>query len=384
MSAAAVPALKRKDAPSLRQSEHPAVFREPSLLLEKDFTRLLCLERKRSERSGKPILLVLINGGGLFGVDGVGSVREAVTARLFSCTRDTDILGWYEENSVLAVLCTEICDPPFSAVPVLFRRIKSEICQAVTAKQIDQFDISVHLFPDNGNQSSGGPADLLFYPEVKRRKQNVEVAVKRIIDVLGSLVGIVLLSPIFLLTALIIKLTSKGPVLFRQTRVGQNGRKFLFLKFRSMYVNSDPGIHKDYVTRLILGAKGTLQTDGNGNGAYKITADARVTPVGRFLRRTSIDELPQLLNVLKGEMSLVGPRPPLPYEVERYHLWHRRRYLTVKPGITGLWQVTGRSRTTFDEMVRLDLKYIKEASIILDFKILLQTPRAVFSGDGAY
>src|SRR5207302_3220833 len=122
----------------------------------------------------------------------------------------------------------------------------------------------------------------------------------------------------------------------------------------------------------------------NGNAVYKITRDPRLTRVGRFLRKTSLDELPQLLNVLRGEMSLVGPRPPIPYELEVYDIWHRRRLLEVKPGITGLWQVTGRSRLRFDDMVRLDLRYAQARSVGLDLKILLQTPRAVFSGDGAH
>jgi lipopolysaccharide/colanic/teichoic acid biosynthesis glycosyltransferase len=142
-------------------------------------------------------------------------------------------------------------------------------------------------------------------------------------------------------------------------------------------VNSDPAIHKEYIRNLIGNKVGD-------SGAYKIKNDPRVTPIGRFLRKSSLDELPQFINVLKGEMSLVGPRPPIPYEFESYALWHRRRILEAKPGITGLWQVDGRSRTTFDEMVRMDLRYIRNQSFWLDVKILLKTPFAVLSGDGAY
>jgi lipopolysaccharide/colanic/teichoic acid biosynthesis glycosyltransferase len=148
-------------------------------------------------------------------------------------------------------------------------------------------------------------------------------------------------------------------------------------------VNNDSAIHKEYVRRLIAGKVQQPGSNGNGNesgNVYKLTTDSRITPVGNILRRTSLDELPQLLNVLRGEMSLVGPRPPIAYEVEAYDVWHRSRLLEVKPGITGLWQVNGRSRVTFDEMVRLDLRYAREWSPWLDIKILLRTPRAVVNG----
>ena len=152
-----------------------------------------------------------------------------------------------------------------------------------------------------------------------------------------------------------------------------------------MHVNSDDAIHREYTKKLITENKATEEnSDGAHAPVYKIRNDPRITPIGEFLRKTSLDELPQLLNVLTGEMSLVGPRPPIPYEFENYDIWHRYRLLKVKPGITGLWQVTGRSSTTFDEMVRLDLKYIQEWSLWLDFKILLLTPWAVIKGKGAY
>jgi lipopolysaccharide/colanic/teichoic acid biosynthesis glycosyltransferase len=194
---------------------------------------------------------------------------------------------------------------------------------------------------------------------------------------------LILLSPLFIAIAVVIKLMSKGPVFFKQVRVGQYGVKFTFLKFRSMYSQSNPKIHQDFVRRLISGKEDCTVPDNN-RGVYKIQNDPRVTLVGRFLRKTSLDELPQFFNVLKGEMSLVGPRPPIPYEVDAYEIWHRRRFLGVKPGITGLWQVEGRSRIKFDEMVRLDLRYALTWSPWLDIKILLRTPHAVLRGNGAY
>jgi lipopolysaccharide/colanic/teichoic acid biosynthesis glycosyltransferase len=172
--------------------------------------------------------------------------------------------------------------------------------------------------------------------------------------------------------------------MFRQERVGQYGERFTLLKFRSMNLSTDETLHKEYVTNFIAGRANADSGNGKKKKPYKITNDPRVTWIGKLMRRSSLDELPQFWNVLRGDMSLVGPRPPIPYELEAYDLWHRRRLLEAKPGITGLWQVHGRSKTTFDEMVRLDLEYSRSWSPMLDVKILLQTPRAVVSGDGAY
>lgn len=208
--------------------------------------------------------------------------------------------------------------------------------------------------------------------------------VKRMIDVVGASSALVVLSPLYAALALLLKLTSRGPVLFRQKRVGQWGKPFECVKFRSMYASNNPRIHQEYVREFIAGKGRNVRHQTAEAVVYKLRSDPRITPLGRLLRRTSLDELPQFWNVLKGEMSLVGPRPALVYEVECYDVWHRRRVLEVKPGITGLWQVRGRSRTTFDEMVRLDLKYARTWSLWLDLKIILQTPKAIVSGEGAY
>jgi len=244
---------------------------------------------------------------------------------------------------------------------------------------LSQIWISCHVFPeDDSNGDFDGPNRIFHIDGEKDVHRKYPALTKRAIDVFGSLAALIVLSPLILIISLMIKMTSKGPVFFKQKRVGQFGKEFTFLKFRSMYVNSDPGIHQEYIRRLI-----DRKVD-EGGGAYKIKNDPRVTPLGRILRKSSLDELPQFLNVLNGEMSLVGPRPPIPYEFESYSLWHRRRILEAKPGITGAWQVYGRSRTTFDEMVRMDLRYIRNQSLWLDVKILLKTPFVVISGDGAY
>jgi lipopolysaccharide/colanic/teichoic acid biosynthesis glycosyltransferase len=272
-----------------------------------------------------------------------------------------------------------------SALDTVFCKVNSALRVNLGTGQLNEIHISFHVFPDDLGTQGGGSADLRLYLDFLQEDKTKKAArlIKRAIDIAGSLAALILLSPLLLAVAIAIKLTSKGPTLFKQTRVGQYGVRFTFLKFRSMYFRNDPQIHQDYVTRLISG-KDDGEPGAANRGVYKIKDDPRITPAGKFLRKSSLDELPQFINVLKGDMSLVGPRPPIPYEVEAYDIWHRRLFLEVKPGITGLWQVKGRSRTTFDDMVRLDLKYARTWSLGLDFKILLETPRAVFFGGGAY
>jgi exopolysaccharide biosynthesis polyprenyl glycosylphosphotransferase len=206
--------------------------------------------------------------------------------------------------------------------------------------------------------------------------------IKRVSDISIALVAIILLTPLWLIIALVIKLDSRGVVFYRQERVGMDGRIFLFYKFRTMLVNADDAAHREYQQEYIAGRAEAMLVEGE-RPAYKLVGDARITRVGRWLRRLSLDELPQLLNVLRGDMSVVGPRPPIPYEVEAYQLWHRKR-LDMKPGLTGLWQVSGRNRLPFDEMVRLDLFYIENWSLLLDLKIILRTLPVMLRGDDAY
>jgi len=203
---------------------------------------------------------------------------------------------------------------------------------------------------------------------------------KRGFDISVAALVVVLLLPLWLLLALLIKLDSRGPVFYTQERVGMDGRLFLLYKFRTMVADADPELHREYQRAFIAGrAEANL---GNAQKpTYKLLADPRITRAGRFLRRTSLDEVPQLLNVLMGEMSVVGPRPPIPYEVEAYELWHRKR-LDMKPGLTGLWQVSGRNRLPFEEMVRLDLFYIENWSLLLDLKILLRTTLVMIGREG--
>jgi lipopolysaccharide/colanic/teichoic acid biosynthesis glycosyltransferase len=232
-------------------------------------------------------------------------------------------------------------------------------------------------------KTPGNPT-LNFYLVQRPNAKPVSNLTKRAMDIVGSVLALLLSAPVLLAIALAIRLTSKGPVFFRQKRIGQSGEEFVFLKFRTMHVNNDPRVHQEYVRQLISGSAQRHPEGGEGKGVYKLTRDSRITSVGRLLRRSSLDELPQLLNVLRGQMSLVGPRPALAYEVEAYDIWHRQRIVEAKPGITGLWQVNGRSRVTFDDMVRMDLQYARTWSPRMDLKILMRTPVAMFFGDGAY
>jgi lipopolysaccharide/colanic/teichoic acid biosynthesis glycosyltransferase len=217
----------------------------------------------------------------------------------------------------------------------------------------------------------GGYAPAHAWPEARTAGSLYLRFGKRFLDVIGALVALVVGAPILLVSAILIKLESPGPVLYRSTRIGRGGRPFTFLKLRSMVDGADR--HRQHLNHL-------NECDGP---VFKISRDPRVTRIGRFLRTTSIDEIPQFMNVLRGEMSMVGPRPPIPEEVAHYEPWQMRR-LDVRPGITCLWQISGRSRIGFQEWMRLDLEYIKHQSFGLDAKILVRTIPAVLSREGAY
>ncbi len=356
----------------------PAKNRECVVLDEASFRQVIALERKRTERSRKPVLLMLLDAGNSLPFDKNGRVLSNIVSALSLSTRDTDVTGWYKGQSVVGVMFTEISMGDHGAIlGTMMNRVSQSLRNNLSLEKFSQISISLHVFPEDWNHESS-PGNPALYPDLVHRAkaQRAALAIKRVMDIVGSLAALLLLGPLFLLVAAAVKLGSKGPILFRQERVGQFGRPFTFLKFRSMYANNDPKIHREFMKRVISG-------DHDKPGS-KMTDDPRITRVGRFLRRSSLDELPQFLSVLKGDMSLVGPRPPLAYECQEYDIWHRRRVLEVKPGLTGLWQVKGRSRVKFDDMVRLDLQYVNSWSLWLDAKILLKTPFAVILGGDAF
>lgn len=357
------------------------------VLDEEAFKRTIAIERKRTERSKRPFLLMLLEAGHHQGSEKQRRVLESVLSALLFSTRETDAVGWCKDQVTVGVIFTGLVANEKNAVLcAILSKVSTSLREQLTSDQFSQVSISFHFFPDDwDHDNSGRPSNPALYPDLLsiENGSRADVGIKRLMDIAGSAGMLILCSPLLLIIAAAIKATSRGPVLFRQQRVGQYGRYFTFLKFRSMQINNDQSVHQEYVTKLIANEADSKPLNRNGEGVYKLTNDTRITRVGKILRRTSLDELPQFLNVLEGDMSLVGPRPPIPYELEAYQTWHRRRVLDVKPGITGLWQVTGRSRVKFDEMVRLDLRYATSWSPWLDFKILLRTPLAIIKGVGA-
>lgn len=360
---------------------------------EEYFNRMLSLERKRTQRSRKPFLMMLLDISKLVNPHPNLVVINSIGRVLDAGIRETDVRGWYRKGRVIGVLFTELESACVAVREKIFAKLLLSLAAEIDRQDLEKIDVTFHAFPEdqdkgngNGNGNGNGHFNMKLYKDLLEGNGNNGLSrkMKRFMDIVGSLLALILFSPIILAVAAAVKYTSEGPVLFRQERIGQWGEPFTFLKFRSMQVKQAENPHKAYIEKLIKENQSANGTSGDETPVFKLTDDPRVTPVGRFIRKTSLDELPQLINVLRGEMSLVGPRPPVPYEFEIYDVWHRMRMLTVKPGITGLWQVYGRSSTNFDEMVRLDLKYVTDWSLWQDIKIILRTPWAVIAGKGAY
>jgi len=372
-------------------------LKDPALGIygESYFREMLCMERKRSERSKRPFLLMLIDFENVVGNYQKDKIVKEIARVLLESSRETDLKGWYRDDTVMGVIYPELGEPEngngggmLEAADSIGSKFLSNLAKVLQTEIISQIKLTFHSFPEKQNKSSLRKPDITLYPDLNGENDagRFSIFLKRTLDIVGSLSAIVLFLPIFIIIAAAVKFTSKGPVLFKQVRVGQFGRKFTFLKFRSMYVNNDASIHKNYIEKFIKekAAYNPGASEGPQKELYKISDDPRITRVGKFIRKTSLDELPQFFNVLTGDMSLVGPRPPIPYELECYDLWHTKRILEVKPGITGLWQVSGRSSCSFDEMVRLDLQYSRSWSILMDLRILVQTPWVVITSKGGY
>ncbi len=346
------------------------------LLGEPLFRGALLRERHRADRFEEPFLIALISRDRRGALTGQW---DRVAAALSNGTFDSDIVGWLSAGSLLGIIrplgtSALVTEDGVEAAELMRRELAACLTSDLTdcSVQIDTYDPACDALPQ---WLLTGPARQRTATDITR------AATKRVIDLIGSVVMLTLLAPFMVVIAALVKATSPGPVFYLQPRVGSGGRRFRMIKFRTIRTDADSTLHQQYVESYI---KAGPNRPAGTNGVSKIVNDPRVTRVGRFLRRSSLDEVPQFWNVLVGEMSLVGPRPPLPYEVARYKTWHRRRVLEAKPGMTGLWQVTGRSRTSFDEMVRLDLRYARNHTLLNDLKILLATPRAVLSGRGAY
>jgi lipopolysaccharide/colanic/teichoic acid biosynthesis glycosyltransferase len=337
------------------------------------FQDTLVRERKRADRFGAPFAVLIVDRTD---VNGDSGHWLAIVASIAGIKRDSDAVGWLEEGTVLGLMLPEVSR---AGALTVIDRLRRELAVRIGEPALATVSMRLyaHGLPAGPDGALFPPVDLLVEAFVQDEQRPLREAAKRTLDIAGSLAMMALFAPVMLAAIIAVKATSPGPVLLRQVRIGRRGEPFKMLKLRTMYVHAGDGIHQDYMAWFIQQSAKQTQS---GSAFFKIRNDPRVTKLGRFLRRTSLDELPQFLNVLRGEMSLVGPRPPLPFEVEQYQPWHRRRVLEAKPGITGLWQVSGRSRTTFDDMVRLDLRYARTHTLWTDIRILLATPRAMFKG----
>ena len=350
-----------------------------------EFSRILKRERERSDRSGVGFSLVVFETGN---PQKDNDLAPLLIASLLSRRhRAIDEVGWLKDGTVAAVL-------PGTSPEGAWKFAKDVLTR--TPRETLPSGCKVYTYPtpwmSGGNGGGKGPsrditgkdespADSNANPHPTETQHSRSMAEglepllcrpipigKRILDVIGALAGLILLSPLFLLIAAFIKIVSPGPAFYRQERIGYLGTSFTFWKFRTMHVASDSKKHRQYLSELIHGDAPMLKLDDG--------RDNRIIPFGKFLRYSCLDELPQLINVLLGDMSLVGPRPCLPYEANEYLQWHARRFDTV-PGMTGLWQVSGKNRVTFKEMIRLDIRYSQGMSFCLDIKILLLTGPAI-------
>lgn len=347
-----------------RRQGLPASTHIPDIHAGSEFQAILSYERARADRAGTRFALVALE---LAAHSGDKGELARLTRALLGRIRSTDVLGWLEPDALGVLLpCTDLEGGWIFAVN--FQK------QYYVDRAPAPF--TVYCYPDqwlhggNGSGSCGEP---------RNRQGNLDRRVdgclersfprwKRALDVVGSLLGITAGAPLFLAMAAYIKLVSPGPVFFRQERIGYRARPFSFLKFRTMHVNNDASQHKAYLKQLINSDQPMEKLDAE--------RDPRIIPGGKVIRKACLDELPQLLNVLKGEMSLVGPRPCLPYEAEEYLRWHTNRF-DSRPGMTGLWQVSGKNALTFKQMIRLDISYCREMSLARDLVILLRTPMAI-------
>jgi lipopolysaccharide/colanic/teichoic acid biosynthesis glycosyltransferase len=336
------------------------------------FLKALHRERCRADRAKSALSISVFQIAGA--PDARALACEQLLERLRRNKRETDIVGDLEHHTIAIILP----DTNRDGLKLFMDRFSNQFAQIQCSHTAGTYpdDLFDDLLRMDGEVGDSHPLFL----ESRDARSKIGCALKRCIDFAGAAVGLALLAPVLAVVAGAVAISSPGPVIFKQIRLGKGGRPFVFYKFRSMVRNADDRIHREYVTSLI---DADTASPGPSRAWVKLKSDSRITPLGHLLRKTSLDELPQLVNVLKGDLSLVGPRPPLPYETEKYQSWHLRRILDVRPGISGLWQVNGGRGATFDEMVRLDLQYIRERSLLLDLKILFKTVTVVFRNANA-
>jgi len=328
--------------------------------------KILQYERIRADREESCF------SGVLFKLSGSDAANVRFVEVLKKNTRLIDHLGWYDESTVCVVLTATDID----GAQLFADKIRAVVDRNYNNGRRPVYTFELFRYPDKEPDKKDEENRPIIYgqnrlhiDEILKHRFAIEIPLwKRALDVFGSLAGIIILSPLFLAVAVYIKLVSRGPVLYKQTRVGFNGKNFTFLKFRTMRNNNDEHFHSEHALNFVSRSDVPME---------KLDSrDPRIIPGGRILRKACIDEFPQLINVLKGEMSLVGPRPCIPYEAERYLRWHAQRFDTM-PGITGLWQVSGKNKLSFHEMVSLDIAYSRKISFWVDIELLLLTFPAI-------
>ena len=347
---------------------------EDTINSQEKFSEIIKRERARSDRNGHGFSIVKyevkeseINNPCL----------QKVLCLLPERIRLTDEIGWVDHDHIGVLLYASTLEDA--------RSFARQIEESVRAEGVSMIRYSIYTYPSSadGYNMQGGDRDSFFQEQGPQKEPDLILTAnsrilkwKRCVDIAGASFGLLLCSPVFLLMAIFIKTMSPdGPVFFKQERIGYGGKPFMFWKFRTMNVNADTTAHQKLLAELI---KDDSNTQGQGKVMTKLDHDPQIIPFGNILRKTCIDELPQFINVLLGDMSLIGPRPPIPYEVDEYDRWHKERLATV-PGMTGLWQVSGKNKLTFKQMVRLDIRYLRQQSLWHDIKILFSTPKAIVS-----
>ena len=367
----------RRRLDSRSETEAPkARVREPRtarrhVMNEEVFRTVLVRERKRSDRSNQPFIVLLLSQELNTGA-GAPSAWDGAIEALMSTKRETDVLGWFERGTTIGLVVPDIHAAPSSVARELEARVRTELGKRLDGSSVSGFALQLHVHDAHKTTAEDEglwPVEALLEKTAPREPRvRLQERFKRALDIAGSLALLMMLSPLFLVLAVLVKLKSPGPIFFRQKRIGEKAQPFTMLKFRSMHVNADNAIHQQYVSWFITASD---QEKKSAAGVFKLTNDPRITPIGNFLRKTSLDELPQLWNVLRGDMSLVGPRPPLEYEVQKYAVALPPRS-QAKPGIT--WSLAGHGPQP-DNVRRNGTarsRYARKVSIWADIKILRQ------------
>ncbi|TVR32028.1 MAG: sugar transferase [Spirochaetaceae bacterium] len=349
----------------------PAADSPPGIYGQREFAQLVQYERQRADRLDAPLSLVLFRiHPSPSGSSDTSNRSASLTAVLTGRVRATDAIGRFDGERIAVLLpSTDLHGAEIFAEAVSAKLAAARIpfCGPAEVMSHPALKLPPEAAPSQPEHNDGCAEGVVHTDSLEQVALRPIPRWKRALDLFGAGSGLLLLSPLFALVALYIKIVSPGPVFFSQPRVGRGGREFPFIKFRSMHVNTDESMHNRHAAEFIR---------ANGSMQKLDEADPRIYFGGRLLRVSCIDELPQLWNVLRGEMSLVGPRPCIPYEASEYQRWHRHRF-SMLPGMSGLWQVSGKNKLTFAEMIRLDIRYEKKMSLGLDLLIILRTIPAI-------